>query len=259
MSDEDDTGSDEGNTSEDPGEGESQMIPKERLDAVLGQVRGLRDDITKVREDNANLRGRLEATPAATAQKEYTSAELTQAVLNQEISQADADTIRDTQLENRIVAKVAETVATTTATQARATTVQADMARYSEAYPDIKIAGTELRNKVEEEFAYLTGTLGHPADASTEVIAVRAVVGPTSRIGKIKKAEPLREVDEQGGSGGDNPPNDGNKKVKLTADEKAFYAPQVGKGKMYSSWDDVHVMMDKYSNSRLREKMQRLA
>ncbi len=259
MLPEDNAGSDEGDTSEDTGEGEdAQMIPKERLDAVLGKLRGLEGDIASVRETNANLQGQLDAGNKTAAPREYTSVELAQAVVNQEISQADADTIRDTQLENRIVAKVAETVATTTASQARATTVQADKVRYIEAYPDILVDGTELRSRVQEEYAFLTGTMGHPASAETDVLAMRAVVGPSSKIGKVKKATPLREVDEQGGSGGDNPPNEGDKKVKLSSDEKAYYTPMVGKGKMYPTWDDVHAEM-KFSNSRMREKMQRLA
>lgn len=258
--DDDPAGSEPGNTDDDPsgGDDDPQMIPKAKMDSLLGKNRGLTSELAAVRETNANLQGQLDAGQKAPAQtRVYSAVELSQAVANGEITQPDADQIRDTQLENRIVAKVAETVATTTANQARVTTVQADMARYTEAYPDIRVAGTEMRNRVEEEFSYLTN-LGHPADATTEVLAVRAVVGPTSRIGKIKKPTPLREVDEQGGSGGDNPPGDGDKKAKLSSDEKAYYTPMVGKGKMYSDWDAVHAEM-KFSNSRMREKMQRLA
>ena len=231
------------------GGGSGQMIPKERLDAVLGEVHNLRAEVERLKTPPKS-----EAEPAKT----FTRTELSAAVESGQITQIQADRILDDQAQAATAKTVEQTVNTALATRDRVSTVQSDMGEYIKVRPELKDPSSKLRIRVQEEYSYLVGTLGQAAGAATELAAVRAVLGPTTNMRKVGKVEAVRESHSEGSGGGADVDAGAGEKgkpkpVKLTQREKDYYSPRVGPGKMYSTWDAVQEELQ-YARPDVRAK-----
>ena len=177
-------------------------VPKARLDQVLGSVDRLTAELAASREQS-------------NTSQPLSSHELSEAVLNGDLTQDEADAQRESAIEARVTAKMTE-AATVNAMAAKQ---QVELDRYIEALPELNVEGSPLHNKLAAEYRHSVDDLGLPENNGTLVAAIRTVAGPLSTIqatGKLtRKVEPSPETG--GGSGGE-----GEDKTKMTPRQKAF-------------------------------------
>lgn len=227
-----------------------------------GRVKGLEAGIAAERSKRhglerelSELKGELQAlksTSQAPAQTMYTRQQLEAFVDAGQMSKEQADTVYETQLREQ-VSRDALKQATDVVTQSnRERDVLAQIERYKEAIPDVMSAGTDARNRVEQEFQYLVG-LGDTPNQATELKALRAVYGPVERL--AGKGEPARETHQDTGGGKDDESDNGMRKdgipKGLTAAQREYYRPLIGR--VYKSWGDVQEEL-KHQNKRLSER-----
>lgn len=210
-------------------------IPRERLNASLDETRILKVELDKMKAEENKPR-------------EYSAKELEQAELDGELTREEVDSIKERQIENRILVKVKDELSTTSLVDKQVT----EISRYEEALPDLQVEGSDLRNKVVEEYRHLT-QMGLADNTGTMVAAIRGVAGPLSAIKATEGlTRHLSAVPETGGSGG-NGQGGGDAKSKLTAREKDYYDNAIRRGG-YPDWDAVFEERDKYGrNSKISE------
>ncbi len=179
-------------------------------------------------------RGRQEteaAQPAQDPPKELSPAELQQAVDEQRMTAAEAEAIRDRQMERRVEAKVSKRVEQQTEVQAIANRTSAELDRYTKAIPALGDQSSAEFEKVKGEFNYQV-SLGMPADKRTELLAVRAAFGDVSKLEKIGDPAPPESHQETGG--GRDPGADGARSDSwpkdMPAKHRKYYDSQINKG-----------------------------
>src|SRR3990167_8304959 len=134
--------------------------------------------------------------------KRYTQADLKAAVDAQQITQEQANDVWAKQMreETREIAEAAATAVVTGRTQKER--IDSDLSAYKRLKPEILERGSEVRTKIEGEYAYLK-SIGDPDSVETELKAIRAVLGPLDKLEKSASASRAQENDEQGGGGSD--------------------------------------------------------
>lgn len=199
------------------------QIPQSRFDEATGKLKD------KVRD----LEGQLEQarvpppeTPRETPKQ--SRAQLLDLVDEGSLTQAQADTIWEDQLRKDILAEARQEVSTSRI----ADNINKEMDRYVELIPDIEVAGSDDRKKVQAEYRELV-RFGSPAGLTTELAALRAVYGPVS---KIKKSKADVETHQETVSGGE--PEVKENPLKLNARTKAYYEKRIDMG-LYKDWDEV--------------------
>ena len=224
----DETGSEQGEKKE-----EEELVP---LKAVEEQRTKRESAERRAAEAEGYIKGAQAAAAAQPTQtpapKELTHAELRQAVEAQQMTEAEADQIRDHQIERRVEEKVAKRTETKIETQAIADRTSAEMARYREIIPELADQTSDTIAKVHTEFQNLI-SLGFADDARTELIAVRSAFGDVSKLEKIG-GEKVRETHQETGGGREpgaegGPRNDGWPK-EMSADSRAYYQDQINQG-----------------------------
>ena len=199
-------------------------VPQSRLNEVIGERDGAREALAR---SQGEIAGRNTSTTPQ-PQQQYTRAQLTVAVEADQITQAEADRLLDDQTEARVTKQIRDEVAQTTRTVASEKTVGDEMARYRTAKPDIAVAGTDDRNKVEKEYAYLTEH-GSPKTPQTELAACRAAFGDVNGLGK----KGTRETHQETGGSGEGAGEKTNHWDKGMPDKnKEYYKSQIAKGRM---------------------------
>lgn len=185
--------------------------------------------------------------------KVYTRAELSAAVEAKQITVEQSDEIWATQIERRVTAKVTRDVLGSVDSDARQGRVAADLFTYKELAPEILEADSEVRQKIATEYRYLTGT-GLPANTTTELAAVRAVLGPIEKLKVARSARDTREFHEESGGGGEGRNRGAPKTLveTLTAREKDYYDGMIKKG-MYKDWKAVEAELA-FSRPEIRRK-----
>lgn len=173
-------------------------VPLSVLEATRADLRG---QLARAQLENDRLKAGQQK-PTETAEKPatiYTRTQLRALVNEGKITEDQMDATLEQQLEAKLNKKV-ESTAIETAKETRASTeIGAQLNAYTAAHPDIIVEGSDLRNKVIEEFNYLV-SLGDPENKTTELKAVRAAIGPLTPKGRRKQPEAHEET---GGSGDD--------------------------------------------------------
>lgn len=119
-------------------------------------------------------------TDQAQEQRDYTVHELDNAVAAGQITQTQRDQIFAQQVE-RTATKAATEAATQIVKQETfENSLDAELQQYASVAPDVMREGSPLRARIAEEFQYLVNR-GAANDLSTELAAVRAVIGPIDR------------------------------------------------------------------------------
>ncbi len=214
------------------GKKEEELVP---LKAVEEQRDKRESAERRAAEAEGYIKGQQAATAAQPAQtaapKELTHAELRQAVDAQQMTEAEADQIRDRQIERRVEEKVAKRTETKIEDQAIADRTSAEMARYKEIIPELADNTSDTFGKVQTEFANLI-SYGMANDARTELIAVRAAFGDVSKLEKIGQ-ETARETHQETG-GGREPNTEGATSEGwpkgMSADSRTYYQDQINQG-----------------------------
>ena len=140
--------------------------------------------------------------PQDNTQRDYSVVELDNAVSAGQITQAQRDQIFATQIERK-----AETRAQAAAVQAfesatRENTLDTQLQQYAQVAPDVAREGSPLRQRVASEFEFLVSN-GAPRNLTTELAAVRAVMGPLERAKQYaqgRRRGPDMGADSYGGS-----------------------------------------------------------
>lgn len=189
----------------------------------------------------------------------YTWAQLQQAVQENKITEEVAQQIWADQIVDRAVKTATDTVTTTLSDTTSAARVEAEIAKYREAIPQIMDPASEQRQRVTREFMRLTAELGYARDnLRTELVALQAAFGPIDQVVKAVKTrtEGHRDVsgdtdpgpadDDKDQDPGNTPPSS------MSAEERRYYEHAI-RNKVYQNWGAVREEL-KFANKRLRRK-----
>lgn len=121
-----------------------------------------------------------EQTQQDNTQREYSVVELDNAVAAGQITQAQRDQIFATQIERKAMTQAQQAAHQIIETTTRENTLDTQLQQYAQVAPDVTREGSPLRQRVAQEFEFLVQN-GAPRDLTTELAAVRAVMGPLER------------------------------------------------------------------------------
>lgn len=113
--------------------------------------------------------------------KEYSVSELDAAVMQGTITQTQRDQIWSQQIERKAMRQAEQVASQIVETQVAEQNLDQQLKQYASANPDVMREGSSLRQKVAAEYQYLVEQ-GAPANMTTELAAVRSVMGPIERI-----------------------------------------------------------------------------
>ncbi len=210
---------------------ESRKVPLEALEAER-TLRQASDDRNRVLErETAELRGRVDGLSASREEvKEMTRTEITAALQNDQITQAEADRMLDDQATRRAETIARETAEKTVETATRKGMLTEEVKRYTDLVPEVLTEGSDARAKVQQEYNYLTA-LGQPATLETELMALRSVYGPPDRLSST--ARKARETHQEIGNGEDTEETGSSKWPKgMNKRFKDHYKGQVDSGRI---------------------------
>lgn len=206
-------------------------VPLKRFNEINGQVSELKAQLARAQ---GQVEGMTAAKPAEQPKQTYTRAQLTAAVDGGQMTQDDADSLHEQQVIERTTQQVTERVMGTVKASESENRALADIDKYVAARPDIMIEGTTARNRLADEFSYLT-SMGHSDSKQTQALALRTVYGP------VENLRPgTRTTHEETGRGdggeehttGDGPPKD------MSAGQRNYYQDQINKGQ-FEDWSAV--------------------
>jgi hypothetical protein len=236
------------------GDNQNQTVPKWRLDQVLGQLRSERDKSGQLEDRIA----KLETAASQPQTHQYTATELDAFVNEGRISQTQASEILLKQAEQRTEARIESEVSSRTAAIARDSTLGTEMSAYVDKVPDLQDTSSEVFGRVQQEFNYLTGTLGMPSDSiETQLAAVRGVLGPVNSIGanqpSTRRVETHQETGGAGAGDEDNAFSGDLQWSDLSAGQRAYYDNEIRNG-TYKDREEVLKLEGQYGNSELRKR-----
>ena len=205
-----------------------------------------------VAEAELRVRKELGDTKTVTQEKVYSNAELDKFIEAGQMTRAEAADYRETQVVKKAVADAEKRIETKFRNENQFNTTTQGLRDYIEAVPDINQVGTETRNKVEVEYAWLCSVYGTPTKDSPEqrkmeLIATRTVLGPLDKLNATKANErqtrQTREAVQESNSTTER--NTDKRQGKdpidsLTLAEKQHYEKMFQKTNAYpNEWEDV--------------------
>lgn len=165
--------------------------------------------------------------------REYSVTELDSYVAQGQITQAQRDQIFASQIERRAAAQAQQVATQIIETTTRENSLDGELQQYAQVSRELTQEGSPLRQRVASEFEYLVAR-GAPRDLSTELAAVRAVMGPLERArqyaqGRVRGAEMGRD------SFGGRPMSPKERREddawnRLSVTQKQFYERQINNG-----------------------------
>lgn len=238
------------------GEEHQETVPYERFAQVNEENRELRDQVARAEGRREGL-AQTPSTPAPTetpAQtptevKSFTRIELERFVEEGRIDRSEIDTILANQLRTEVRNEVRQEISTALSEHDRSTRVSSQIGRYRRALPNLDKTGTEERQRLEDEYTYLTQQMKLPPTEETELIAARTAFGPIEKVESVRPVESQPLSHNELGTGDAGPvgnldnqplPNRGGPpaELKLTVDETRYYEDLIGKN-IYSGWPAV--------------------
>lgn len=201
---------------------------------------------------------RLQEVQAKKAElpKRYSRVELKAAVEAGQISQDDADSVIERQIREDAVAEAKGAALQAVSSASRKDRVDSEIARYKAAAPEIMDDGHETRQRIREEFSALLELGDDPKDVSTQLKAIRAVLGPVDRLERSRSGKHSTEPSRESGSEGapeDRKPKTGKLVDQLRKEVKETYADEIKKGR-YKDWADVEKTLS-YASPGVRRRL----
>jgi len=211
----DDDGSDAGGGASGGEDGKGKLkdddvVPKKQFIAAINSANAKYDALeAKFNE----LQAKVTATPATVERpKRYTRGELNALVEARTITQDQADAQMDFQMREDSKAE-AKRVATETVTAAtQKDRIDTEIARYKAVAPEILDEAHETRQRIREEFAALISLGDDPHKLSTQLKAIRAVLGPVEKLERARNGR--SEVLSHRETGGSERSDQGGRKKK---------------------------------------------
>ena len=195
--------------------------------------------------------------PVAQADEQpvYTWDQLHQAVNEGKITEGVAHEVWATQNRRLAVQEATNSVLTQTQARSTAVMVEAEIAKYRNAIPQVLDPSSEQRQRVVREFNRLTGLGFDKHDLKTELAALQASFGTVEQV--IKAVKPKPEGHREISSDGSAPSSEtGDPKStapsSLTEDEKRYYGNAISRG-LYKDWTEVREEM-KFANQKTRRR-----
>ncbi len=136
------------------------------------------------------------------ATPEYSVTELDNFVAAGQITQTQRDQIFASQIERKAMAHATQAATQIIETNNREATLDTQLQQYASIAPDVAREGSPLRQRVAQEFEFLVQN-GAPRDLTTELAAVRSVMGPLERAKQYaqgRRRGPEAGRDSYGGS-----------------------------------------------------------
>lgn len=217
--------------------------------------RALKDELAREREARIRLEERekvVEETKVKTTQaQELSWAQLEDLIAEGKTTRADANAYREKIAHDKVVAEAEKRLAAKLENDRRQARVVGDLDAYKREVPAILQEGTPERQKVVDEYKYMTEILGYGHGLQTELAATRAALGTIDLVKQKKTAaqtarESRETFVETGTSGKGTPPNKSDSIKGLTPREKAHYERQIERGR-YAGWEDVRKEVDEYN------------
>lgn len=241
-------GSPEGGPGKDGGE---KQVPESRLRAAL------RDQEQRLTAAFEAKLAELKAAPKSDPPKRYTKAQLSAAVEAGQITQEQADQTWEAQVQQDAMASAERVALETVSAAERQRHINAELNRYLAAAPEIGPGSDDpVRQRIQDEYNYLVKTLGDEPNVTTQLKAVRAVLGPIERLEKSRSGrdqrESHRETGGEGGGGGE-PRKTGKLADRLHADARRHYEKQIESGR-YKDWSEVEAEL-KYASPGTRQRL----
>lgn len=215
-------------------------VPLSVLEATR---RDLKEQLAQRDRELAEARKANKPKDEAKETRVFTRVELRKLVTNGDITEDQMDEILETQLRKSIKEEAQAEISTTVSSATRAAKIDAELDRYVDAHPDLVEEGSDLRDRVAKEFAYLVNELGDGNNKVTELKAIRAVCGPLTKA-KGRRPDPDSHEDIGGGRDTVGKGDDGEGWAKgLNASEKKHYQKLIDNG-MYKSATDKALLQE---------------
>ena len=242
------------------GEVDENRIPKSRVDAMIAKATSEASGRAAAAEARAAT---LEAERQRDRDTRTQSAAPPPPQLSREDMQAGVDAGKitqgqmDAELERQLEARVEQKVSTQQEIKDRGAKIGSQIEMYVERVPDINDPTSDNHKRVRAEFADMR-KLGYPNDATTELAALRAVIGPIDKVKIPETGNVDREVDTttHTGAGGEESTEkkaSGPGPIKGVADHFVEYWTEGIKGGRYKGWDDP-VLQDVMKREASRSK-----
>ena len=213
---------------------EEPRVPLSRLNQVIARNAERVEKLTRELEEE---RQRGSAEKSASPSRQFTRQQLSTAVESGEITQADADTVIERQMEERIMTRTAVTARENAGVEAQTQ----EMASYQQAVPELILDDSPVFKQVAHQLAYLQGVLGYPENTATRLAAVQAVLGPLHSLRSSVAVTTAPDTRGEGGSGtgaGDSERKP-DRRGELTPEQTTDYGELIRQG-VYENWDQVH-------------------
>lgn len=209
-----------------------------RTKKAEAKLQELEADRQREREERIRLEERLASKEAAaTAQPEMTWAQLEAGIDEGRWTRAQAQEYKDKMTEMRLEKKLHERESS----KAVESKVLGEIEAYKAIVPDVVSFGSESRQKVEREFAYMVQVLGMPNNQKTELLALRSAFGDVDIAKKrfaakqtITPREPFMETHSPQSS----KPSTKDFSSTLSPEKKAHYEKMLRNGQ-YKDWAEV--------------------
>ena len=259
------------------GEGEGRPGPGDQGDVSPNkEVEGLRTGLLAEREKRhvlerqvSELNGKIQTLSEvnkpqkAEVTPQISRAQLREKVAAGDMTEAEAEQVWEGQFERRLGQRIDTTVKEAVGEVLSVTATNTQISAYSEVMPEVLTEGSSARQRVQEEYNFLTSA-GAPDGLATQLQALRAAFGPIEALKKIKGERPETSHQDVGsGTGGSTDDEtgtgmraDGTPKG-MTARQRAYYADRVGPGKYYKDWNAVAAEL-KYQDEGLSKRRAQL-
>jgi hypothetical protein len=250
------TGGDQGKpgSKSTPSGDDKEFVPKSQF---LAALRSANEKNQALEVQIAEMRGRQSAGVVQVDEpKRYTKAELNAAVEAKQITSEQSDEIWAKQIREDAKREAREEILSVTKAERQQERVETDLNEYKQLAPEIMEEGSEVRKRVQDEFNYLV-SLGNPGAANdrrtlqTQLLAIRAALGPLDKLRTAKSARRETETHEEtGGGGSGSGQRRGAPKTawdQLDKRQRDYYDGQISKG-MYADRAAVEAEL-KFSRS----------
>lgn len=189
--------------------------------------------------------------------KRYTRAELNAAVEAKQITQDQADAQWDFQVREDTKADARKVATETVTAEQRKQRVDTEINRYKAAAPEILDEGHETRQRIRDEFQALIELGDDSKDVTTQLKAIRAVLGPVDKLERARNGKPAHESHREFGGGGGEDRSGKKKDGVLTYDdlssrEKAHYDKGIASG-LYKDKEAVNAELA-FAKPHIRQK-----
>ncbi|KPK68174.1 hypothetical protein AMJ82_08920 [candidate division TA06 bacterium SM23_40] len=230
-----------------------QRIPKERVDAMIAKAKADAEAKAAAAEERARLeserRKELEArshAPAAPAPKSEERAPLSRAQLRALVDSGEiTQDEMDAELERQIEMRIEKRVSSIQDVKTRAAKINTEISQYIERVGDLDNPTSDNHKRVKAEFKALRER-DFPNDATTELLALRAVFGDLDKIRIPETGHKERETDKttHSGAGGEEQEETPSGPGPLKGLSKEYidhYQKGIDAGR-YKGWDDERLI-----------------